>query len=119
MLAAAKGQRIEALNAWVADHYGIIERDRKVGTPTSKFVAEPPETVTIGSLPGLRYSFSTTQANGTVDDRSVGYVTTDGTSLYVVAMTATDGDHSGSFSSIKVAQQFEPYLAEIVSGLKL
>ncbi|HEY9881929.1 MAG TPA: hypothetical protein V6D29_25985 [Leptolyngbyaceae cyanobacterium] len=119
LLAEAKGERLPALNAWVTEHYATIERDRNLGAPEMKFMAEPPEEVAVGSLPGLRYSFNTNLANGSVGDRTVGYVTTDGTSLYVVAMTAADGDHSGAFSSIEAAQTFEPYLADIVAGLKL
>ncbi|HEY9762969.1 MAG TPA: hypothetical protein V6D07_10610 [Trichocoleus sp.] len=119
MLAEAKGQRIEALNRWVDEHYATIERDRNLGAPEMDFVADPPAEVAVGSLPGLRYRFSTMLANGSVGDRTVGYVTTDGTRLYVIAMTAMDGDDSGAFSSTEVARQFEPYLADIVAGLKL
>lgn len=118
-LAESGGDQARALEAWVADHYNTIESDRKIGAPELKFTTEAPEPAAVGSLPGLRYGFTTTHANGNLADRTRGYVATDGTTLYVIVTGVINGDPTGSFSNIEAAQQFEPYLAEIVAGLTL
>lgn len=118
-LEEAGGDRVRALQGWLADHYATIESDRKLGAPELKFTSESPEPAAVGSLEGLRYGFTTTFANGNLADRTRGYAATDGTTLYVIATGVISGDPTGSFFSVEAAQQFEPYLAEIVAGLRL
>jgi len=117
MLAESGGEPVEALQAWAVSHYEVIGRDRLLGDSAIQFSSAPPEAVTVGNLPGIRYGFTTTHANGVLIDRAIGYATTDGTTLYVIVTGVISQDPSGSFSSNEDAQQFEPYLAAIVQGL--
>lgn len=119
MLAEANGDRIQALTTWSEQHYATLEQDRKMGDSTVTFSSVPPEEVAVGGLPGLRYGFTTAHANGALIDRTFGYVTTDGETLYVFVTGVISGDPGGTFSDNAVAQQFEPYLADIIAGLNL
>ncbi|MBD1996310.1 hypothetical protein H6G00_06740 [Leptolyngbya sp. FACHB-541] len=119
MLADSQGEPIAALRAWIESQYNSIERDRTLNDSTTSFVAETPEEVTVGSLPGLRYGYTTTHANGALIDHAYGYVATDGTTLYGIVTGVISRSPAGSFSSNEAAQQFAPHLAEIVARLKL
>ena len=107
------------LRSWVENHYETIQRDRETADSTLTFSIQPPTDVSVGSLPGLRYGFATTQANGTLFDRTLGYVTTDGEFIYVFATSVVNGDPTGGFSSDEALTKFEPHLAAIVEGLNL
>ncbi|MBD2259442.1 hypothetical protein [Pseudanabaena sp. FACHB-2040] len=118
-LAEAGGDQDVALKAWATDFYASMEQDRTMGAPTLKFSSQAPEVAPVGSLSGIRYSFSTSHDNGTLADYSLGYAATDGTTLYVIATGLIVGDPTGSFSDYEAMQQFEPHLAEIIAGLNL
>ncbi|MBD0336260.1 MAG: hypothetical protein ICV62_12285 [Cyanobacteria bacterium Co-bin13] len=118
-MAEAGGDRDAALRAWATEFYTSIEQDRKLGAPTLQFSSQAPEAVPVGDLSGIRYSFTTNHANGTLADYSLGYAATDGTTLYVIATGMIAGDPTGSFSDYDALQQFEPHLAEIVEELTL
>jgi hypothetical protein len=111
---------LEALKLWVEDHYNIVKRDRE-SNPDGKliFSSTGPENISVGRLPGLSYKFQTIHANGTLFERTVGYVTTDGNNLYLIVVGLTPGDFSGTFSDNIKLGKFEPYLADIIPALNL
>jgi hypothetical protein len=111
------GEPVPALQRWIESHYETIRSDRQIGIPTAQFSADPPEQVAVGNLQGLRYGFTTTHENGVLIDRSIGYMATDGTTLYVIATGVISQDPTGSFSRDEQAQQFLPHLAKIISDL--
>ncbi|MBD2060379.1 hypothetical protein H6F88_31030 [Oculatella sp. FACHB-28] len=119
MLVESQGEPIAALRAWTESQYNSTERDRTANDSTISFVAEIPEEVTVGSLPGLHYGYTITHANGVLIDQVLGYVATDGTTLYAIVTGVISRSPAGSFSSDEAAQQFAPHLAEIVAGLEL
>jgi hypothetical protein len=119
ILAQSQGEPIAALRSWIKYQYNSIESDRTLNDNTIRFSAESPEEVKVGTLPGLRYGYTTTHANGVLIDHAYGYVATDGTTLYAMVTGVISRSPAGSFSSDELAQQFAPHLAEIVAGLKL
>jgi hypothetical protein len=119
MLTESQGEPIAALRSWIAYQYDTVERDRTINDSTISFVAETPEEVTVGNLPGLRYGYTTTHANGVLIDHVYGYVATDGTTLYAIITGVISRSPGGSFSNDEAAQQFAPHLAEMVARLKL
>ncbi|MBW4459687.1 MAG: hypothetical protein KME47_05530 [Nodosilinea sp. WJT8-NPBG4] len=118
-LPLAEGSELEFLQAWVSDHYRVIEEDRQIADPALKFVGETPVAMTVGSLPGLRYSYTINHPNGALFDRGIGYVTTDGTMIHVFVTGVISGDPSGSFSDEGLVETFEPHLDTIIQGLRL
>ncbi|MEA5452489.1 hypothetical protein VB780_28205 [Leptolyngbya sp. CCNP1308] len=114
-----EGSELEFLQAWVSNHYRTIEADRQVADPALKFVAETPTAISVGTLPGLRYDYTITHPNGALFDRSLGYVTTDGTMVHVFVTGVISGDPSGSFSDEELVETFTPHLNTIIQGLKL
>lgn len=117
ILEEEKGEPVPALQRWIESHYETIRSDRQLGIPTAQFSADTPEQVAVGNLEGLRYGFTTTHENGVLIDRSIGYMATDGTTLYGIATGVISQDPTGSFSSDEQAQEFLPHLAKIISGL--
>ncbi|MBE9109390.1 hypothetical protein IQ273_08165 [Nodosilinea sp. LEGE 07298] len=113
------GAEREFLRAWVADHYGSIERDRKTADPALTFTSEPPQAIDVGSLPGLRYGYTVTHPNGALFDRGIGYVATDGNQVHVFVTGVISGDPTGSFSDQAAVEAFEPHLNTIIQGLRL
>lgn len=111
---------LEALRLWVEDHYSTVKRDRE-SNPDAKFIfsSTKPENISVGRLPGLSYKFQTIHTNGTLFERTVGYVTTDGNNLYVIVAGLTPQDPSGTFSEDVKLSKFEPYLADIIPTLNL
>ena len=107
------------LEAWAADHYATIERDRAGADPDLQFAAEAPEPANVGSLSGLRYGYTITHPNGVVFDRTVGYVATDGEQIHVFVTGVISGDPSGSFGNEADLAAFEPHLAPLMAGLRL
>ena len=113
------GAELAYLRAWVAEHYAAIQADRQIADGSLIFTADPPTEIPIGGLPGLRYSFAATHPNGTLFDRYVGYVTTDGELLHVFVTGIIGGDYAGVFGDSAVLSEFEPYLDEIIQNLSL
>ncbi|PSN11563.1 hypothetical protein C7293_23800 [filamentous cyanobacterium CCT1] len=113
------GAEREFLQAWVADHYGTIERDRTMADPNLTFTSEPPQDIAVGSLPGLRYGYTVTHPNGALFDRGIGYVATDGDQVYVFVTGVISGDPTGSFSDEAAVEAFAPHLDTIIQGLQL
>lgn len=113
------GAELEYLQAWVTEHYAVIQSDRQSADGSLIFTADPPTEISIGGLPGLRYSFAATHPNGTLFDRYVGYVTTDGELLHVFVTGIIVGDYAGVFGDSAVLSEFEPYLDNIIQNLSL
>ena len=107
------------LRAWVADHYATIERDRATADPDLTFAGESPQTIAVGSLPGLRYGYTVTHPNGALFDRAIGYVATDGSQVHVFVTGVISGDPTGSFSNEAAVEAFAPHLDTIIQGLQL
>lgn len=114
-----EGAEIAFLRAWVAEHYAAIQVDRQIADSSLIFTAEPPTEISVGGLPGLRYSFAATHPNVTLFDRYVGYVTTDGELLHVFVTGVISGDPGGTFSDSAALTAFEPYLDDIIRNLSL
>ena len=119
LLSEAGGSREAALQAWVQNHYDSIKRDRATGIPNVEFTLQPPTTVTIGQLPGLRYEFASRQSNNILYERTIGYVASDNDTLYVIVTGLINGDPAGTFSDNADLQEFQPHLDRIVAGLNL
>lgn len=115
----AAGAEREFLQAWVADHYAAIERDRKTADPALTFTGDPPQEIAVGSLPGLRYGYTVTHPNGALFDRGIGYVATDGDRVHVFVTGVISGDPTGSFADEAAMDVFEPHLDSIIQGLRL
>ncbi|MEB3358135.1 MAG: hypothetical protein VKK04_15510 [Synechococcales bacterium] len=113
------GSELEFLRAWVAEHYAAIEGDRQTADSSLVFSTEPPTEISVGGLPGLRYSFGATRPNGALFDRYVGYVATDGELLHIFVTGIIPGDTAGVFSDSAALEQFEPHLDDIIRGLSL
>lgn len=105
------------LNTWINTHSATIQQDREGAG--LRFSAQPPKVVAIGNLSGWRYEFATTREDGGLFDRSVGYVTSDGNTLYVIVAALTPGDPAGTFGDDTSLRTFEPHLDRIVAGLNL
>jgi hypothetical protein len=110
---------LEFLRAWVAEFYESIERDRTIADRALVFTGESPTEIAIGELPGLRYSYVTTHPDGTLFERSVGYVTIDGDMIHVFTSGLINGDYAGTFSDDASLSAFEPHLDDIMRGLSL
>jgi len=110
---------IETLKAWVSEHYKTIQADRAQADPTLVFLPKASEEVSVGGLPGLRYGFSIRHSSDILAERMVGYITTDGTTLYLFATGVTSRNPVGAFLSDAALQEFEPHLAEIMAELSL
>lgn len=111
-------QMQNALKAWVENFYASIERDRATGASDVTFSSQPSEAVPVGQLQGLRYEFASTR-DGTLLERTTGYVASDGTTLYVITAGVMNGDAIHMFSEDATLQEFEPHLEQIVAGLNL
>lgn len=116
---ALPGSELEFLRAWVAEHFAVIEGDRQLADNSLTFNSEPPAEVSVGGLPGLRYRFMSTRPDGTLFERYVGYVTTDGERLHVFVTGIINGDYAGVFAESAALSEFEPYLDEIIQNLSL
>ncbi|NEQ33903.1 MAG: hypothetical protein F6K04_23395 [Leptolyngbya sp. SIO4C5] len=116
---ASAEEEFAFLQAWVAEHYDAIERDRQVGYANAIFAADTPTEISVGDLPGLRYGYSLTHANGTPIDEAVGYVTTDGERLHVFVTGVISQDPAGSISDPAALAEFKPHLDTIIQELLL
>ncbi|BAY60744.1 hypothetical protein NIES22_08040 [Calothrix brevissima NIES-22] len=109
-----------ALKAWVTDYYTAIAKDRQVtyGKETI-FSSHPPQLVTIGKLPGIRYGFTGLKREGGVKEQHIGHVTFDGNALYVITSAFDPSSATGKFDKLEDLAIFQPYLYAIAADLKL
>jgi hypothetical protein len=108
----------KALQGWVADFYTNLAKNRQ-GVDSNKFVFStyPPQQVTIGKLPGIRYGFVGLKSEGGVEEQYIGHVTYDGTKLYII--TASFAPDTDKFAKLEDFAVFQPYLYAIAENLNL
>jgi hypothetical protein len=111
---------IKALQAWVADFYTNLTKNRQ-GVYGNKviFSTYPPQQVTIGKLPGIRYGFVGIKSEGGVEEQHIGHITYDGAKLYVITTSFAPGAGAGKFAKLENLAVFQPYLYAIAENLKL
>ncbi|MDZ8051253.1 MAG: hypothetical protein RMX68_018415 [Aulosira sp. ZfuVER01] len=113
-------QLLTALKAWVADNYNTIAKDRQVTYKNQIiFSPLPPQSVTIGKLPGIRYGFAGLKQQGGVQEQHIGHVTFDGKSLYVISSAFDPASQTGKFDKLEDWAIFQPYLYAIATDLRL
>ncbi|BAY25551.1 hypothetical protein NIES2100_53570 [Calothrix sp. NIES-2100] len=113
-------QLLTALKAWVTDNYTTIAKDRVLSYGKEIiFSTYPPQPVTIGKLPGIRYGFVGIKSQGGVQEQHIGHVTFDGTALYVISSAFDPGSVTGKFDKLEDLAIFQPYLYAIAADLRL
>ncbi len=114
-------QILTALNAWVADHYAVLSKDRQgVYGDRITFSPQPPQQVPVGMLHGIRYGFTgIKQGSSEVSEQNLGYVAFDGASLYVIQTAFNPTAKTAKFDKIESLSPFELYLSAIVADLHL
>ncbi|MDZ7961294.1 MAG: hypothetical protein RMY34_26010 [Aulosira sp. DedQUE10] len=113
-------QLLTALKAWVTDYYTAISKDRQASYKNEIiFSAHPPQTVTMGKLPGIRYGFVGLKRQGGVQEQHIGHVTFDGTALYVITSAFDPASATGKFDKLEDWAIFQPYLDAITADLNL
>jgi hypothetical protein len=111
---------IRALQGWVADFYTNLTKNPP-GADSGKVIVStyPPQQVTIGKLPGIRYGFVALKTDGGVQQQHIGHVTYDGTKLYVITTSFAPGAGGGKFAKLENLAVFQPYLYAIAQNLNL
>jgi hypothetical protein len=110
----------KALKAWIAQHYTEILKDHQTSNGHNiTFSQRTLQQVAVGKLPGIRYEFIGHQPQGTVYEQYLGYITFDGTALYVITTAFNPTLNTGKFETLEDFQRFEPHLSKIVANLKL
>ncbi|OUL37733.1 hypothetical protein BV372_01925 [Nostoc sp. T09] len=113
-------QLLTALKAWVTEYYSTIAKDRQVSYGKEIiFSTHPPQPVTIGKLPGIRYGFAGLKQQGGVQEQHIGHVTFDGTALYVISSAFDPASETGKFDKLEDWIIFQPYLYAIATDLRL
>lgn len=110
---------LEFLQDWVEEHYATIEGDRTTADNTLQFSKLVPEEISVGSLPGLRYGFRTTHADDRLFETAIGYVATDGETLYIFTTGVMGNEEAGFFTTETALETFEPHLDQIIQNLVL
>ncbi|HIK05919.1 MAG TPA: hypothetical protein IGS40_14585 [Trichormus sp. M33_DOE_039] len=110
----------KALQAWVADFYTSLAKNPQ-GIDSSKFTFStyPPQQVTIGKLPGIRYGFVKLKSESGVGEQHIGHITYDGTQLYIITTSFAPGGGTGKFAKLENFAVFQPYLYAIAESLNL
>lgn len=111
---------VKALQSWVGDSYNNLAKQHqaKDGNKVA-FSTYPPQQVTIGKLPGIRYGFVRLQGGDSVQEQYIGYVTCDGTKLYVISTSFNGGASVAKFDRLEDLAIFQPYLSAIAENLNL
>lgn len=113
-------QLLTALKAWVTDYYTTIAKDRLSSYGKEIiFSTYPPQSVTIGKLPGIRYGFVGIKRQGGVQEQHISHITFDGTALYVISSAFDPGSVTGKFDKLEDLAIFQPYLYAIAADLRL
>ncbi|ARV60672.1 hypothetical protein BZZ01_20475 [Nostocales cyanobacterium HT-58-2] len=113
-------QLASALKLWVADHYGVLEKDRRnVYGDSIVFSAQSPQQAPVGKLQGMRYGFSGIKRKGGLQEQHLGYVAFDGKALYVITTAFDPASETGKFDQLENFQRFEPFLFITVQGMNL
>jgi hypothetical protein len=113
-------QLASALNLWVSEHYGALEKDRRGEYGNNiVFSAKPPQIAAVGKLPGMRYGFTGLKKQGGVHEDHLGYVTFDGKALYVITTAFDTASTTGKFDKLEDFSTFEPFLSPTIRSLNL
>ncbi|MBD2344785.1 hypothetical protein [Anabaena subtropica] len=115
-----QSQIAKALQAWVADSYNTFAKDHqaKYGNKIA-FSTYPPQQLTIGKLPGMRYGLVRLKPEGGVQEQHIGYVTSDSKQLYVITTSFNSDLSKGKFDNLENLAVFQPYLSAIAENLNL
>ncbi|MEC4813659.1 MAG: hypothetical protein SAK29_10385 [Scytonema sp. PMC 1069.18] len=109
-----------ALQLWVSDHYGALEKDRRDEyRDRTVFSPKPLQTVEVGKLKGMRYGFTGLKKQGGVHEDHLGYVAFDGKALYVITTSFDRASATGNFKQLENFSAFEPFLSPTVKSLNL
>lgn len=73
----------------IEDHYTTLREDRGIGCPDYDFTADPPAAATIDGLAGMRYGFTLTAEDGTVSERTLGWMLIHQDSVVVVTANSS------------------------------
>jgi len=113
------GKLRAALRALAVEHMAAIEQDRQITFPTGyTFTRIEPQDIQIGAMAGLTYGFAGIESGGRVAERWLTYATSDGQDLMIWTLFHSP-DTPGSFPSDAEVLAFEPYLRQILAGLRL
>lgn len=116
----SQSKLIKALQAWVADSYNTFARDHQNRYANNiTFSSYPPQQVTIGKLTGVRYGFVRLKPKDGIQEQYIGYVTSDGTQLYVISTSFNSSLSQGKFENLENLAIFQPYLSAIAENLNL
>jgi hypothetical protein len=108
-----------ALAAYAAAYLDDLAQDRSVTYPKGRtFTLVAPEWIHVGSLPGVAYGFAGVDQDGHVFERRLTYAAFDNDTLYLFGVFYASGMPE-SFPSDKDLLRFEPYLRQILAGLRL
>jgi hypothetical protein len=115
---AQQEKLLTALKKLVDDFYTTIEQDWATGYRNAVTLeVDSPVEVSVGSQPALLYGFKGIESDGTLQQRSVGYMVFDGEKLYVITTAAAFEEPPG-FKTIEQLQAFQPYLDIVVGKLR-
>ncbi|HEX6385675.1 MAG TPA: hypothetical protein VF177_13475, partial [Anaerolineae bacterium] len=107
-----------ALADLAEQYFDVIEADRQVTYPDDAFIHIEPEPVRVGEMPGLAFGFVRENAAGEVQERYLSFNAFDGRVIYWLT-APYDPANITTFVSDEILTQFEPYLRDVVAGLKL
>ncbi|ABA21605.1 conserved hypothetical protein [Trichormus variabilis ATCC 29413] len=116
----SQSQLVKALQAWVADSYNTFAKNHQAkNADKTTFSTYPPQEVSFGQQPGIRYGFVKLKPEGGVQEQYIGYVTSDGTQLYVINTSFNPSSSKAKFDSLENLAIFQPYLSAIAENLNL
>lgn len=108
-----------ALTAFVESYHENIMQDREITFGSAKtYERLETEEINVGELPGLRYGFVLMNEDGSVYERWLSFSTFDGEGLFTI-VAPFDPNPEQSFRSDEDLLKFEPFLVEIIEGLKM
>jgi hypothetical protein len=99
----------------------VIRADRLAAYgPMFTVRSQPPQPITVGTLPGLAYGLTGVDATGTIQEQSVGYMTFDGAQyLYIIVTRFDPAAVTGKFERLTDFEAFLPYYQVLVENLNL
>jgi hypothetical protein len=109
----------QALTAFVENYHSTIMQDRQATFGDTKtYKRLETEEINVGELPGLRYGFTLLNQDGSIHERWLSFSTFDGEGLFTIVASYYP-DPELSFRSDEDLLHFEPFLVDIIKGLRL
>jgi hypothetical protein len=109
----------QALQAFVENYHSVIMKDREATFGGTKgYRRLETEEINVGELPALRYGLVILNQDGSVYERWLSYSAFDGEGLFTIVASFYP-NRELSFRSDEDLLKFEPFLVEIIKGLKL